>query len=113
MGVGLAIIKRPLLIQDAASLPLMDRSVAHARLVLGQQVPGEVAAQVAPHGVDVIRAVLGVVVLDEQARTAERVIVAGAWLDRPGPPEAHLVESGVGDVGPGWLATAEAARSTY
>jgi hypothetical protein len=44
---------------------------------------------------------LGVVVLDEQARTAERVIVAGAWLDRPGPPEAHLVESGVGDVGPG------------
>ena len=31
-----------------------DRSVAHARVVLGQQVPGEVAAQVAPHGVDVI-----------------------------------------------------------
>jgi hypothetical protein len=75
--------------------------VAHARVVLGQQVPGEVAAQVAPHGVDVIGPVLGVVVLDEQARTAERVIVAGAWLDRPGPPEAHLVESGVGDVGPG------------
>ena len=45
--------------------------------------------------------VLGVVVLGEQARTAERVIVAGAWLVRPGPPEAHLVESGVGDVGPG------------
>jgi len=75
--------------------------VAHARVVLGQQVPGEVAAQVAPHGVDVIGPVLGVVVLDEQARTAERVIVAGASLDRPGPPEAHLVESGVGDVGLG------------
>src|SRR5215218_3401807 len=53
-----------------------DRSVAHARVVLGQQVPGEVAAQVAPHGVDVIGPVLGVVVLDEQAWTAERVIVA-------------------------------------
>ena len=33
---------------------LWDRSVAHASVVLGQQVPGEVAAQVAPHGVDVI-----------------------------------------------------------
>jgi hypothetical protein len=65
--------------------------VVHARVVLGQQVPGEVAAQVAPHGVDVIGLVLGVVVLDEQARTAEGVIVAGAWLDRPGPSEAHLV----------------------
>jgi hypothetical protein len=75
--------------------------VAHARVVLGQQVSGEVAAQVAPHGVDVIGLVLGVVVLDEQARTAERVIVAGASLDRPGPPEADLVESGVGDVGLG------------
>ena len=58
--------------------------MAHACVVLGQQVPGEVAAQVAPHGVDVIGLVLGVVVFDEQARTAERVIVAGAWLDRPG-----------------------------
>ena len=74
--------------------------MAHARVVLGQQVPGEVAAQVAPHGVDVIGLVLGVVVLDEQARPLS-VIVAGARLDWPGPPEAHLVESGVGDVGPG------------
>jgi hypothetical protein len=75
--------------------------VAHARVVLGEQVAGEVSAQVAPHGVNVIGPVLGVVVLDEQARTAERVIVAGASLDRPGPPETHLVDSGVGDVGPG------------
>jgi len=49
----------------------------------GPAGPGEVAAQVAPHGVDVIGPVLGVVVLDEQARTAERVIVAGAWLVSP------------------------------
>ena len=40
--------------------------MAHARVVLGQQVPAEVAAQVAPHGVDVIGPVLGVVVLDER-----------------------------------------------
>ena len=39
--------------------PQADRSVAHARVVLGQQVAGEVAAQVAPHGVDVIGPVLG------------------------------------------------------
>ena len=71
--------------------------------MLGQQVPSEVAAQVAPYGVDVIGLVLGVVVLDEQARTAERVIVAGASLYRPGPSEAHLLESGVGDVGPGLI----------
>ena len=55
--------------------------------MLGQQVSGEVAAQVAPHGVDVIGPVLGVVVLDEQARTAERVIVAGTSLDRPAHPK--------------------------
>ena len=42
-------------------MPLADRSVAYARVVLGQQVPGEIAAQVAPHGVDVLGAVLGVV----------------------------------------------------
>ena len=39
--------------------PQADRSVAHARVVLGQQVAGEVAAQVAPHGVDVVGPVLG------------------------------------------------------
>ena len=45
--------------------------MAHARVMLGQQVPAEVAAQIAPHGVDVIGPVLGVVVLDEQAWTAD------------------------------------------
>src|SRR5215218_7962746 len=74
--------------REKQACPKADRSVANARVVLGQQVPGEVAAQVAPHGVDVIGPVLGVVVLDEQAGTAERVIVAGPSLDRPGPPEA-------------------------
>jgi hypothetical protein len=82
---------------EVNACPQADRSGAHARVVLGQQVPGEVAAQVSPHGVDVIGLVLGVVVLDEQARTADRVMVARAWLDRPGPSEAHLVGSGVGD----------------
>jgi hypothetical protein len=77
-------------------VPQVDRSVAQAPVVLGQPVPGEVAAQVAPYRVDVIGPVLDVVVLDEQAWTAERVIVAGAAFDRPGPAESPSYPIGVG-----------------
>ena len=68
------------------------------------------AAQVAPHGVDVIGPVLGVVVLDEQARTAERVMVAGTSLDRPAHPK-HTWSSpaAVMSVQPGCSRAAERA----
>ena len=62
--------------------------MAHVGVVLGQQVSGEVAGQVAPYGVDVIGLVLSVVVLDEQAWTAEGVAGAAianqAWTDMTG-----------------------------
>src|SRR4029079_6144398 len=45
---------------------------------------------------DVIGAVLGVVVFDQQARTAHRVVVPPPALDRAGPGEARLRET-VGD----------------
>ena len=46
-----------------------------------------VVGQVAPDRVDVVRAVLRVVVLDEEPRPADRVVVTAARRVRPGPGE--------------------------
>src|SRR4051794_2750606 len=59
-----------------------------------QQVLAPVVLEVPPDGVDVVRAVLGVVVLDEERRPAHGVIVAPARFVRPGPRERHVVEAG-------------------
>ena len=52
-----------------------------------EEVLAPVVREVAPDRVDVVRAVLGVVVLDEEPRPADRVIVAPAGRLRPGPGE--------------------------
>src|SRR5687768_8032848 len=44
-------------------------------VVLGQQVTAEVVAQVPPHGVDVVGVVLLVVVLDQDRRSVDPVVV--------------------------------------
>ena len=64
-------------------------------IVPRQQVRAPVVAQVAPDAVDVVGAVLGVVVLDEERRAEDRVVVPLAGLGPAGPPEVHLVEPGL------------------
>src|SRR5215207_11747819 len=67
-------------------------------VVLGEQIAAEVVAQVAPHGVDVIRVGLLVVVLDEDRRSMDAIIVRLANLGAARPGEAQLAESTVLDV---------------
>ncbi len=63
-------------------------------VVLGEEVSAEVAFGVAPDGVDVVRVVLGVVVLDEQVGALDAVVVLLAYLEAAGPDEG---EGGRGD----------------
>ena len=61
-----------------------------ALVVLGQKIPAEIPLYVAPHRVDVVRAVLGVVVLDEE-RTPLQAIVVGLEPERASCPPEHYV----------------------
>src|SRR4051812_34593825 len=65
-----------------------DGSPVRRGMVLGQQVGAPVPPQVAPHGVRVVRAVLRVVVLDQEGLAADRVVVRLAGERGPGPREA-------------------------
>ena len=56
----------------------------------GEHVVAEVAARPAQHGVRVVRTVLRVVVLDEQVRTLDPVVVAVPRPHRAGPGEVQL-----------------------
>ena len=62
--------------------------------MLAQQIAAEVAFEVAPHRVNVIRIVLGIVELDEECRTLHAVVVLLAALDRPGPRERDVLDAG-------------------
>ena len=64
-----------------------------ARHVLAQQIAAEVAVEIAPHRVDVVAVVLGVVELDEKRRPLHAVVVFLAPGRRPGPREADVVEA--------------------
>ena len=66
-----------------------------------EEVLAPVVLQVAPDRVDVVGAVLGVVVLDDEARPADRVVVAAAGRLRARPGERDLGQAGIGDLGPG------------
>lgn len=61
--------------------------------VLPDQVGAEVAREVAPHRVDVIRVVLRVVVLDQKGRPLHPVVVARTALGRAGLGEGRFVEA--------------------
>ncbi len=67
-------------------------------MVLGQQVHAEVALEVPPHGVDVVRAVLRAVVLDQERRALHPVVVRKAALQPAHPRECDRVESGPADL---------------
>jgi len=63
------------------------------RPVVGaQHVRAEVAAGIVPDRVDVVRVVLGVVVLDEQRRPVEAVVVRTLRVDRARPREVDPLE---------------------
>ena len=62
-------------------------AMARRPVVASEQVLAPVVGEVAPDGVDVVGAVLGVVVLDQEARAADRVVVAASGLLGPGPRE--------------------------
>jgi len=57
------------------------------RVVLGEQVRAEIAREVAPHGVVVVRLVLHVVVLDQERGPVDAVVMALALLEAAGPME--------------------------
>src|SRR5215203_3625107 len=69
------------------------RVVRRRAVVLAQQVHAEVAVEIPPHGVDVVRVVLRVVVLDEERRPLDTVVVPLAALERAHPREPHLAEA--------------------
>ncbi|MDF2824288.1 MAG: hypothetical protein K0R68_1696 [Mycobacterium sp.] len=66
--------------------------------VLGQQVEPEISLGITPDGVGVVGVALGVVVLHQQTRAAQPVLVGAARLDVAGPPEVNPVEHIVAQV---------------
>src|SRR2546425_13305371 len=62
-------------------------------VVGAERVGAEVVSRVMPHRVDVVRLVLAVVVLDEERRAVQPVVVRLARIDRPRPCEVHAVDA--------------------
>ena len=66
--------------------------MARLGIVAGERVAAEVVGQVPPHGVDVVHAALGVVVLDEHPLALDPIVVRLAALGAARPKEAQSVE---------------------
>ena len=62
--------------------------------VLLEQVAPEVAREVAPHRVDVVPVVLGVVEFDQEGRALDPIVVLLPLLESASPGEGDLVEAG-------------------
>jgi hypothetical protein len=66
--------------------------VVLAALVMGaEQVGAEVVPRVVPHGMDVVGAVLAVVVLDQERRPVQPLVVRLLRIDGPGPREVNAL----------------------
>src|SRR5690606_14001882 len=78
---------------DIADRP--DRSLRPVMglIVLAQQVAAEVAVEIPPDRVDVVRPVLRVRVFEEEGRALHAVVVRLALLDAAEPGEDDLVEA--------------------
>jgi hypothetical protein len=61
-------------------------------VVRPERIEAEVALRIVPHRVDVVRVVLRVVVLDEQRRPVEAVVVRTLRVDRARPREVDPLE---------------------
>ena len=68
-----------------------------SRHVLQEEVATEVPVGVAPDGVDVVGAVLGVVELDHGDRSLDPVVVTLVEAGGPGPREVQAIQPGSGD----------------
>src|SRR5262245_2454741 len=70
-------------------------SVMGALVVGPEEVGAEVVPGIAPHGMDVVGVVLGVVVLDEERGPVQAVVVGLSRGERAGPGEEHAPETGL------------------
>src|SRR5689334_15709000 len=69
-------------------------AVVRGRVVLGQKVLAPVTGELPPDRVNVARVVLDVVVLDDECRPLDRVVVARPLLDRATPRERDRIQAG-------------------
>src|SRR5688572_11310130 len=60
--------------------------------MVADEIAAEIAREITPHGMDVVRVVLRVVVLDQEGRALNAIVVRLTALDRAGPRECHLAE---------------------
>src|SRR5690606_15504516 len=81
-----------------ASIAQGSASVRHGCEVLAEQIAAEVAVEVAPHRVDVVAVVLRVVVLDQERRPLDPVVVALAALGRSRPGEGNVLDARLFDL---------------
>src|SRR5215471_13097820 len=73
-------------------------SAVVGRQVRPKGVVAEIGYRITPYRVGVVGVALGVVVLDEQPRALQTVIVRLAWAVGPGPGEVDLVQCRVATV---------------
>src|SRR5262249_5972989 len=65
-------------------------------LVVGaEQVHAEIVPRIVPDRMDVVGAILRVVVLDQERRAVQPVVVRLSGIDGAGPREAHVLGAGV------------------
>ena len=67
-------------------------------VVLLEQVVAEIVFEVSPDAVNVVGVVLGVVVLDQERRPLDAVVVGHSSLDAAGPREADFVDARLEDL---------------
>ena len=58
-------------------------------IVLAQQVFAKIPVEVAPHRMDMVGVVLGIVVFKQEAWRLDAIVVSVARLDASGPGEVH------------------------
>src|SRR4029077_1493037 len=78
-----------------SKFPIPNSSVRSGLQMLAQQIAAEVAVEVAPHGVDVVPVVLRVVVLDEERRALDPVVVLLSALGLTRPGKRDLLDAGL------------------
>jgi hypothetical protein len=65
------------------------------RQVRPEGAVAEISRRITPHRMGMVRLALGVVVVDEQARALQPVVMRLAWAGGPGPGQVDGVQRGV------------------
>src|SRR5688572_8098945 len=99
-GAGQRTAKRAGSPRPLSSVVTLRRSAVGVGVMLGQDVLAPIARERPPHRVNVVGVVLGVVVLHDKRGALDRVVVAGALLDRAAPGESDPVQPGPLDLVP-------------